>query len=246
MDANRLSLIRFVTTRYRALQGFRTVADGIFLLADAPGLHLGRARRAQARRRRSAARSCSWLPRRWSRTWSRLATIGGSAGPGERATGDRTVVFAFFVAYAVGVITAQLTDAPWLRAAIATVALGAGPLWVVCRDWPHRAHWLLPLAAAIAGGVMFAGVEGLPAIAELECLCLARRRPRADCRRAPRPRAPGQVHDAGRPRERRSRCSHDDPVRTSLVGEPPGPRARAGWRSSSRCPHATRRTSCSS
>ena len=48
---------------------------------------------------------------------------------------------------------------------IATVALAAGPLLVVCRDWPHRIHWLLPLMAAIAGSVMLAGVEGLPAIA---------------------------------------------------------------------------------
>ena len=165
MDASRLSLIRFVAARYRSLQGFRTVADGIFLLlmplvirfdghgGGKPAEVVGSTILFVA----AVSLVQDLVAARYNRRFGRA---------GRTPTGDRTVVFAFFVAYAIGVIAAQLTDAPWLRAAIATVALGAGPLWIVYRDWPHRAHWLLPLAAAIAGGALFAGVEGVPAIAD--------------------------------------------------------------------------------
>jgi hypothetical protein len=165
MDADRLRLIRFVTARYHSLQGFRAVADGIFLLLmplvirwpGHGGVKPGEVVVSTMLFMAAASLVQDLVAARYNRRFGRA---------GRTRTGDRMAVLLFSVTYATGVTANQLSDAPWLRAAIATVALGAGPLWIVCRDWPYRAHWLLPLAAAIAGGVLFAGVEGVPAIAD--------------------------------------------------------------------------------
>jgi hypothetical protein len=159
MDANRLSLIRFVTTRYRALQGFRTVSDGIFLLLmplvfrwdGTAGRNPGAAVGSTLLFVLAASLVQQLVGTRYDRRFGRA---------GQVSRGDRLAGFGFFVAYAVAVIAAQLTGTPWLRGSIAAVALGAGPLLVVCRDWPHRSHWLLPVMAAVAGGALFAGVDG--------------------------------------------------------------------------------------
>ncbi|HEX9367124.1 MAG TPA: hypothetical protein VF921_10865 [Vicinamibacterales bacterium] len=166
MDDDRLALIQLVARRYRQLQGFRTVTDGVFLLLmplvfrwDGHGfLNPGAMVSGTILFVAAASLAQHVVTARYDRRFGRAG--GPSAGDRREPS-----VLAFYVAYALGVIAAQLTDTTWLRASVVLVALGAGPLWVCYRDWPHRAHWLLPVLAAIAGSAIFTGVRTVQEIA---------------------------------------------------------------------------------
>jgi hypothetical protein len=45
------------------------------------------------------------------------------------------------------------------RVALIMVMMAGVPAWVVVRDWPYRAHWILPLVAGVAGAATLAGVR---------------------------------------------------------------------------------------
>src|SRR5258706_527361 len=116
MDEHRLALIQFVARRYRQLQGFRTVTDGVFLLLmplvfrwdGHGGLKPGAVVSVTILFAAAASLAQHFVGAHYGRRFGR------AGGP---SVGDRREpsVFAFFVAYALGAIAAQLTDTTWLR-----------------------------------------------------------------------------------------------------------------------------------
>ena len=46
-----------------------------------------------------------------------------------------------------------------MRVALVMVLLAGLPAWIAVRDWPYRAHWLLPLAAGVVLALGFATVS---------------------------------------------------------------------------------------
>jgi hypothetical protein len=161
MTTQNPALIRLVTGRYRDLQGLATVADAAFLLLFAGVGYLARS---------------GWI----DRTPAMVLVIAvGGAYLWARFTVIRRRIDAYYASrygrvqwslgrpflfpmYLQGTVSTQMLLDMGIplpaRVAIVLLVLGGLPGWIVVRDWPYRAHWLLPVAAGIVVAAMFSGV----------------------------------------------------------------------------------------
>jgi hypothetical protein len=153
------ALIRLAAGRFRDLQGLSTVADAALLLLCAAGLHLARS---------------GWTGSAWgilfltaAYGWARFTRIrrwidGYYVNRCGRVHWSLGFPFAFPL-YMQGLLCAPVlvdVDVPTpVRVAFVLLLLAGLPFRIVVRDWPYRAHWLLPFAAGVVLAVMFAAVN---------------------------------------------------------------------------------------
>ena len=159
MTTPKPALIRLVTGRYRDLQGLATVADAACLLLFGAVGYLNQS---------------GWIDRS-----GLLLIVIGLAYVWARFTVIRRWIDAYYasrfgrVHWSLGrpfsfpvylqgiVLSPNLVDmgvpVP-ARVAIVLLVLGGLPGWIVVRDWPYRAHWLLPVVAGVVVAAMLSGI----------------------------------------------------------------------------------------
>lgn len=161
MTTHRPALIRFITGRYRDLQGLSTVADAGLLFLSAVGVYLARSGWVAAKWKfiiLAAYAAYGWarftLIRRWIDAYyaSRCGRVHWS------------LAFPFaFPLYMQGLLGAPIlvdlhVPAP-VRVTLVLVLLAGLPARIAVRDWPYRAHWLLPFAAGVVLATRFTAVH---------------------------------------------------------------------------------------
>ncbi len=144
--------IRLVSSRYRELQGLLTIADAVF------PLYMGAVLMAVARL--DDSHMSPWvfvslaLPLLGYAIalfcWLRPRLLAYYASRFGRALGPNSVSGASLMPQGL-LLSGMLADSrlPWLTTIVAVVSLAGFPAWIVWRDWPHRWHWLLPVAVAL-------------------------------------------------------------------------------------------------
>jgi hypothetical protein len=161
MTTHNPALIRLVASRYRDLQGLSTVADAAVLLILAAGAYLHRSGWLDTSSLVAvfiaicAAYFCVRFTRvrRWIDAYyaNRCGRVHHSLG--------RPFPFAM---YFQGLLLPQMLRDMGLPVPVGTafalLLLAGLPGHIVVRDWPYRAHWLLPVAAGVVVAAMFAGV----------------------------------------------------------------------------------------
>jgi hypothetical protein len=159
MTTHNPALIRLVASRYRDLQGLSTVADAALLLLSGAGIYLAHA----------GWREWGWWflilmsVYVWARmTWIRRWIDAYYASRCGRVRWSLGFPFAFPL-YLQGLLLApillDLRVPTQVRVAFVLLLLGGLPARIVSRDWPYRAHWLLPCAAGVVVAAMFAAVN---------------------------------------------------------------------------------------
>jgi hypothetical protein len=161
--------IAFVTRRFHDLQGLRTVADAVPPVIFAALLRSGESNRnviilACGLAAYFAARA-TWIRSRLDAYYSRRLGRVDRSVPNP----DRTLLFSpsrplgwgdrnpnqdwIFLIYQ-GLISAPMgrdMHLPvFVQVLLTMLMLGFPPIWILVRDWPHRAHWLLPLGVGVA------------------------------------------------------------------------------------------------
>lgn len=153
MAENDLAMIRFVTTRYRDLQGLRTVLHGACIVSVWAIL-----RWAPPDRRPGTFFVAALL-------WASLSMWGGArvrryyAGRFGRATppgGDRfddTVYALAHEPYIMLLVSTAISLGG--QFALLLPVLTVTTAWKVWRDWPYRTHWLVPVVVGAAFSLAF-------------------------------------------------------------------------------------------
>jgi len=153
MEDQSLALIRFVTGRYRDLQGLRTVLDGAILASVWTIL------RWAPPDQRPGTFFCAAL------LWASLSMWGGGrvrryyAGRFGRATpagGDRFDESVSGIAHApYQLLVASTAISLGGQFELLLPILTATTAWQVWRDRPYRTHWLVPVAVGAAFSLAF-------------------------------------------------------------------------------------------
>jgi hypothetical protein len=151
-------LIRLIAGRYRELQGWGTVANAGFLPLMAAAV-----------REPSPTRIVMWIAAFgayaivWD-LWFRLkieryyATRFGRVGGAESFSTHPGVEYGFIGFFFVALLFDQQAPPLALGAYIMMAALTCPFAWIVVRDWPHRGHWLLPVAVGASSGLRLLSV----------------------------------------------------------------------------------------
>jgi hypothetical protein len=161
MTTQNPALIRLVTGRYRDLQGLATVADAAPLLLLAAGGYAYHA--AWLDRSRSIVLGIAvcggylWARFTWIRRWID-AYYANRYGRVQQSVGRPSPFLMYFQGIVLAPTLHDMGVPVPARVAIVLLVLGGVPGWIVVRDWPYRAHWLLPGAAGVVAAAMFAGV----------------------------------------------------------------------------------------
>ena len=161
MDPHELARIAFVTKRFGALQGLRTVSYGAALIfgVAAYGVLPDDFRNpinvlvtAQLLSGCAASRVDDYYRRCFGRVMVPPRGLGAPSGlsPGQ--------AFHHVAAMAImlDVLKAAFFPVSVTGFSVAGIALIAGSLWILLRDWPHRAHYVIPLSAGVATMVIIA------------------------------------------------------------------------------------------
>jgi hypothetical protein len=152
MNQPRLALVDFVARRYSHLQGFRTATDGLCLLAFSAYMRWVEF---------DASAAILFLP---LSLWCRHGlgryydTRFGRAGSRAGSPDDKAPALFIYVAVKVGALMLAWPLGNPERTALVVGLLATAPLAILRRDWPYRAHWVLPLLVGLGCGLAFAGV----------------------------------------------------------------------------------------
>ena len=156
------ALIHLITGRYYEMRGLNTVADAVMPIHLGLVLaffHAGASESLWLLVVMLIVPMAYWL---WARyTWVRRRIDGFYAERCGRVTAVIGIEYKdFFTQGPMYVpILKQLGAPNWSLALVALAILSIHPLWIVRRDWPYRAHWLLPAVVGIVASMMLAGVR---------------------------------------------------------------------------------------
>jgi hypothetical protein len=161
---NEFALVRLVASRYRELQGLRTIADGGALIVMGAGLYAmwmypRTATGAYFALFVFALCGYGWFWWKWTRNRGEIdAFYSSQCGRIPVKSWGPPVVITTWLALECGPICLDLGIAKWVSVAVFAVLLAARPAWYVIRDWPYRILWLLPASAGVFAAASFASV----------------------------------------------------------------------------------------
>ena len=161
MDQGDLRRIAFVTRRFGALQGLRTVSYGAALifgvvayavLPDDFHNPIQVLVTAQLLSGAAATRVDEYYRHCFGRVGVPQRGFGGRPGvsPGQ------ALHLIAAMAIMLDVLKAAFLPVSVTGISVAGPALIAGSLWILVRDWPHRAHYMIPMSAGAATVVIVA------------------------------------------------------------------------------------------
>jgi hypothetical protein len=186
--------IAFVTQRFSELQGLRTVVDAVPALIFAAGLHWAQSNYHliilfAALAAYFAARA-TWIRSRLDAYYSRrLGRVDPSVpnldatllfgqfrplGWSDRSGPNSEGIFLFYQGLITAPMCRDIHLPGFVQILVIASMLGFQPIWILIRDWPYRAHWLLPLGVGVAFAFRLAAVASareVDAWQVLVCLC---------------------------------------------------------------------------
>jgi hypothetical protein len=150
-------LIRLAAGRYHELQGLATIADTGLLLTYASFLSWGY---EEWHADVMGAIVVGWLIARATLIrWRITAYYARRCGRVAAKAVMLDPSFMFLMGLLYGSWSRTWHVPMPVRVALIMVPLAAEPAWIAARDWPHRAHWILPIMVGVLGAASLAVVS---------------------------------------------------------------------------------------